>query len=143
MAENPKEIYFTATGQEHGKPLIFRSLKAVPTGVDVADLANRVSIIWHYESASNGMPDATVNTAQIEFEDALTPMDVNEIGRLMLVVTGNNRKEWHWYAKDFDNWLAQLNLRLSSFPVFPIEIDHVYEPEWSLYKDFVSQVSGF
>ncbi|URK88130.1 DUF695 domain-containing protein [Rhizobium sp. RCAM05350] len=122
MTANAEDTYFTATGQEDGNALIFRSLKAVPAGVHEADLPNRVIILWRYESDLNGMPDADANSAQIALEDALIPLDANEIGRQMLVVTGNNRKEWHWYVKDFDSWIAQLNQRLATSPAYPIDI---------------------
>ncbi len=142
MTANAEGTYFTATGQEDGKALIFRSLKAVPAGVHEADLPNRVIILWPYEADLNGMPDADANSAQIAFEDALMPLDVNEIGRQVLVVTGNNRKEWHWYVKDFDSWMAQLNQRLATSPAYPIDISHTYEPQWSSYKDFLAEVNG-
>ncbi|WP_416409274.1 DUF695 domain-containing protein [Agrobacterium rosae] len=142
MNSNAKDIYFTATGQEDGNALIFRSLKAVPAGVHEAYLPHRVVILWRYETDLNGMPDADANSAQIALEDALLPLDMNEIGRQMLVVTGNNRKEWLWYVKDFDSWLAQLNKRLTTSPAYPIDISHSYEPQWSSYKDFIAGVSG-
>jgi hypothetical protein len=141
MNSNTKDIYFTATGQEEGNALIFRSLKAVPAGVHEADLPNRLIILWRYETDLNGMPDADANSAQIAVEDALMPLDVNEIGRQMLVVTGNNRKEWLWYVKDFDSWIAQLNQRLTRSPAYPIDISHSHEPQWSSYKDFIAGVS--
>ncbi|UIY25257.1 DUF695 domain-containing protein [Rhizobium leguminosarum] len=142
MTANAEDTYFTATGHEDGKPLIFRSLKAVPAGVHEADLPNRVIILWRYQSDLNGMPGADANSAQTALEDALMPMDVNESGRQILVVTGNNRKEWHWYVKDFDTWIAQLNQRLATSPVYPIEISHTYEPLWTSYKDFLVEVNG-
>ncbi|WP_311273334.1 MULTISPECIES: hypothetical protein [unclassified Rhizobium] len=97
MNSNAEDIYFTATGQEDGNALIFRSLKDVPAGVHEPDLPHRVIILWRCETDLNGMPDADANSAQIALEDALLPLDINEIGRQMLVVTGNNRKEWLWY----------------------------------------------
>lgn len=104
----------------------FLSLKAVPAGVHEADLPHRVVILWRYETDLNGMPDADANSAQIALEDALLPLDMNEMGRQMLVVTGNNRKEWLWYVKDFDSWIAQLNKRLTTSPAYPIDISHSY-----------------
>lgn len=131
---------FTATGQEDGKPLIFRGLGRVPAGVKEADLATRVAILWRYKSHANGMPDAETNDAQIAFEDALEPLDASDTSRLMLVVTGNGRKEWHWYVKDFDAWMVLLNQRLAQYAAYPIEITYSYEPAWSLYKDFMANL---
>lgn len=138
------DIYFTATGQEDGMPLIFRSLKDVPEGVNQADFPNLISIIWRYNAdTNNGMPNADENNAQVAFEDALEHLDVNKISRLMLVVTGNGRKEWHWYVRDAEGWTGKLNRALVGQSPYPIEITHTLEPDWSLYRNFVTNVSGF
>ncbi|MBB4587917.1 hypothetical protein GGE50_003821 [Rhizobium leguminosarum] len=142
ISANAEDTYFTATGEEDGKPLIFRSMTAVPVGVREADLPNHVIIRWHYETDLNGMPNTDSNSRQIALEDALMPLDVNAIGRQMLVVTGNNRKEWHWYVKDFDNWMDQLHQRLATSRAYPIEISHTYEPQWASYRAFLAQVNG-
>jgi hypothetical protein len=139
---DPPDTYFIANGQEDGKPLIFRSVTAVPAGVREADFPNLVVIYWRYNPSPNGMPDPVANSGQIDLEDALMPLDTNAIGRQMLVVTGNGRKEWHWYVKNFDTWMKQLNQRLAAMPAFPIEISHDYEPNWSSYKAFIAQVKG-
>ncbi|MGQ3210646.1 MAG: DUF695 domain-containing protein [Shinella sp.] len=140
MAVKSEDVFFLASGEEDEKPLIFRSLSAVPTGVREADLPNHVAIVWPYDSQSNGMPNSDTNIAQIAFEDALETLDVNTVGRLVLIVTGNNRKEWHWYVKDFDDWMVQMNQMLEMQPLYPIEIMHFYEPDWALHKNFVEGV---
>jgi len=136
MVVKSEDVFFLARGEEDEKPLIFRGLSAVPTGVHEADLPDRVAIVWSYDS-QNGMPDSNTNIAQITFEDTLESLDVNAVGRLVLVVTGNNRKEWHWYVRDFDDWMVQMNQRLETQPFYPIEIMHFYEPDWALYKNFI------
>ena len=141
ISANAEGTYFTATGQEDGKPLIVRIMTAVPVGVREADLPNRVIIRWRYEADLNGMPNTDSNGGQIALEDALMPLDVNAIGRQMLVITGNNRKEWHWYVKDFDNWMDKLNRRLATSSAYPIEISHTYDPQWSSYRALLAQVN--
>jgi hypothetical protein len=88
------------------------------------------------------MPDAESNDQQVLFEDALESLDKNEISRLALVVTGNGRKEWHWYASDVGSWMKSFNDLLVGFPVFPIEIADSHQPDWDLYSDFVESVEG-
>lgn len=140
LAEN---IYFTATGEEGGKPLIFRSLKDVPEGSQESQYPYLVSIIWRYVSANEGgMPDEQTNNAQIDFEDALEHLDKSDVSHLMLVVTGNGRKEWHWYVKSVDNWMEKLNSALQDKPIYPLEIDNRYQADWKLYHQFVSGVKG-
>lgn len=140
---NTENLYFTATGEEDGKPLIFRCLQTVPEGTHESDYPSLISIYWPYTPANDGgMPDAEANEAQIVFEDALEHLDTQGVSHLMLVVTGNGRKEWHWYVKDIDGWMQALNDALAGKPVFPIEIANAEQPDWSLYHNFISSFNG-
>jgi len=142
-AANAENLYFTATGEEDGKPLIFRSIQSVPDGVKETEYPFLVSVYWPYTSENDGgMPDAATNEAQVDFEDALENLDGPGISHLMLVVTGNGRKEWHWYVKNVEDWMQQLNSALAGKPVFPIQIENSHQPAWSLYHGFISGVQG-
>jgi hypothetical protein len=139
---NANDTYFMATGQENSKPLIFRSITAVPAGIREADLPIRMTISWQYQPSADGMPDSDVNQAQNEFEDALVPLDVNDIGRQVLVVAGNNQKIWYWYVKNADEWKAQVDEIIARGRSYPIKIVQTYEPDWSLYRNFLSEVKS-
>jgi hypothetical protein len=140
IAEN---IYFTAQGEQDGKPVIYRSLENVPKGQKESDFPNLINIYWPFAlEVNNGMPDSKTNENQIAFEDAIESLDKNDISHLMLVVTGNGRKEWIWYVKDVDSWLNRLNELLQGHEVYPIEIEIDQDPEWSTYHNFVSGVKG-
>jgi len=140
FAEN---IYFTAQGKQNGKPVIYRSMQAVPKGQLEADYPNLINIYWSFDvDSNNGMPDRSSNEKQIAFEDAIESLDANGVSHLMLVVTGNGRKEWIWYVKDVDKWIGQLNTLLAGHEVYPIEINIEKEPTWSTYHSFVSSVGG-
>lgn len=135
------EAWIAAKGEEDEKPLVFRCRRRVPRGVVESNYPTLISIYWPYEPANeSGMPDPTTNGAQVEFEEALDGLDSLESSLLMLVVTGNGRKEWHWYVRDIDDWMNQLNESLSGKPVFPIRIGDRHEPDWALYHDFISNV---
>ena len=140
IAEN---LYFTAQGEQDGKPVIYRSLERVPENQKESDYPNLINIYWPYDvDANNGMPDPTTNDNQITFEDAIESLDQNGISHLMLVVTGNGRKEWIWYVKDVESWMNQLNEKLAGHDVYPIEIEIDQDPEWSTYHNFVAGVKG-
>jgi hypothetical protein len=140
QAEN---TYFTAQGEEEGKPVIYRSLTSVPEGEKESDYPTLLNIYWALEKdKNNGMPDAETSEKQIKFEDAVTPLDVSGTSHLMLVVTGNGRKEWIWYVKDAREWLGKLNELLVEHEVYPIEIEINQDPKWSTYHDFVAGVKG-
>lgn len=138
-----EDIWFTATGDEDGKPLIFRSKLKNNAEIIESDYPNLITIYWHYETDDeSGMPSEETNEAQIDFEDALEALDSEAFSFLMLVVTGNGRKEWHWYAFDVDAWMEKLNELLANHPEYPIEIENSYEPDWALYHNFISGVEG-
>ena len=136
-------LYFTAQGEQDGKPVIYRSLERVPENQKESDYPNLINIYWPYDvDANNGMPDPTTNDNQITFEDAIESLDQSGISHLMLVVTGNGRKEWIWYVKDVESWMNQLNEKLAGHDVYPIEIEIDQDPEWSTYHNFVAGVKG-
>lgn len=140
VAEN---LYFTAQGEQDGKPVIYRSLENVPMNQKEADFPNLINIYWPFElDVNNGMPDPETNENQIAFEDAIELLDKKDISHLMLVVTGNGRKEWIWYVKDVDSWLNRLNELLQGHKVYPIEIEVGQDSEWSTYHNFISGVKG-
>lgn len=141
LAAHAEDSYFIASGEENGNPVIFRSMTAMPAEVHEIELPHRVVIRWRYETHSNGMPASGSYNGQMALEDALVPLDVNEIGRQVVVMTGDNRKEWHWYVKDFDSWMIELNRRLEGSSAFPIDISHTYEPDWSSFKTFLVDVN--
>ena len=93
---NAEDLYFTTTGEEDGKQLIFRGLQNVPDGSKEADYPCLISIYWPYTPENDGgMPDNGTNEAQILFDDSLEVLDKAGVSHLMLVVTGNGRKEWY------------------------------------------------
>jgi hypothetical protein len=139
----PEQLWFTATGTEDGLPLIFRGRQNIPVDVVEAAYPIRVRIFWPYEPDNDrGMPKSQTNDAQIEFEDALAPLDTADSGFQMLVVTGNGRKEWHWYVANLQSWMDALNEALNGSPEYPIEIENSFEPDWSLYHGFISNMKG-
>jgi len=139
-AEN---IYFTATGEQEGRPVIYRSMQSVPAGEKESDFPTLINIYWPFEKEeNNGMPDQNTNEKQIAFEDAIASLDVNGTSHLMLVVTGNGRKEWIWYVKDSNKWMNKLNELLTGHEVYPIQIEMEKDSEWSTYHNFVSGVEG-
>lgn len=139
-AEN---IYFTATGEQEGRPVIYRSMQSVPAGEKESDFPTLINIYWPFEKEeNNGMPDQNTNEKHIAFEDVIASLDVNGTSHLMLVVTGNGRKEWIWYVKDSNKWMDKFNELLTGYEVYPIQIEMERDPEWSTYHNFVSGVKG-
>jgi hypothetical protein len=141
-AGSEQDAYFTAEGEQDGRPILFRGLQAIPAGIATSELPHLVSITWAYEHDGVGMPDPDLHQLHNDFEDLLDPLDHNAIGRLVLVVTGNGRKEWHWYVRDVGAWLASVNEVLAGTPVLPIELTTRLQPDWRLFREFLAAVDS-
>jgi hypothetical protein len=70
-------------------------------------------------------------------EDALTlALAGDDFATLALVSTGENLREWTYYAKSEDEFIARLNYAFIGEEAFPIEIHSESDPEWSMYEKF-------
>lgn len=138
-----QNLYFTAQGEENGKPIIYRSMHAVPAGEKESDFPYLINIYWAFDAESdNGLPDTSSIEAQTKFENQLESLDSNGISHLMLVVTGNGRKEWIWYVANIEPWMDEFNNLLADCSVYPIEIENDFDPEWNTYHNFVAGIKG-
>lgn len=75
-----------------------------------------------------------------ELQDALAPLQASGFSTLALVSTGNNLKEWTYYAQKEDEFFRRLNEALHSKKPFPIEIHASPDPSWTTYEKFVTGV---
>lgn len=55
---------------------------------------------------------------------------------LALVSTGEELREWTYYAKSEGEFMARLNYALAGIPAFPIEIHIARDPNWDTYEQF-------
>ena len=74
--------------------------------------------------------------------EIMIALAVPEISHLSLVVTGNGRKEWHWYAKNKESWMEKFKKSVESVPRFPVRIKGAHQPDWSLYNGFIEWAKG-
>jgi hypothetical protein len=87
------------------------------------------------------MPEQSERKRMDLLEDLLSPkVEVNAVSKLVLVSTGENLREWTYYAKSEDDFLAKLNLALRGQAAFPIEIHAAPDPKWSSYDGFRKEV---
>ncbi len=89
-----RDIWATATGSEAGYPTIYRNRQDLPVRYKAGTLQCAMRVVWPYDgSQNNGMPLGSTNEAQVGFEDAITRLTEGPSSFLMLVLTGNSRKE--------------------------------------------------
>jgi hypothetical protein len=102
--DSGQDTWLTAQGSENDLPLIFRARQHKPKGIDISCYPTLLNIYWPYDaSIRNGMPPVDINEQQVKFENAIERIDDEAIAHLMLVITGNGRKEWIYYIQNPDS----------------------------------------
>ncbi len=121
-----------------GRAIIFRFAKEFRQGFQRAQFPARVIVVWRYKSES-GMPSKPEREAMDQMEDFLNPQ-VEDSSILAFVSTGENLREWIFYATSEDQFLASLNNALAGKQRYPIEVHAAPDPEWSSYSRFRKEV---
>ena len=129
--------WMVAETEEDGKPIVYHVRQNIPEHVRISEFGHLICVVWEFEPVvGNGLAGANVAEEQAVFEDALD--DFIEQGgdsEHMIVVTGNGRKEWLWYAKDPDTWIEGFSAALSEHPPFPVEIQGYDAEGWKVYNE--------
>ncbi|MBE7368005.1 DUF695 domain-containing protein [Ramlibacter pallidus] len=137
---SPSDVVTWATATSRHKTLdraiVFRFAKDFRPGFRRADLPHRAIVMWRYTSDS-GMPGASEREDMDRLEDLLAPLvERPGVALLALVSTGENLREWIFYARSEDQFMELLNMALRDQKRFPIEIDIEQDAEWSTYDRF-------
>jgi hypothetical protein len=143
MAIGPDvQVWATAisTNASTGRKVIFRYARVLSPALDRASQQIRVIIAWRYDS-ENGQPEREEHQRMIAFEDRLGPvLEQGSFATLTLVSTGEGLREWIYYAQSEDGFAARFNYAFSEASTFPIEIHAAFDPEWTSYHEFKSNV---
>ena len=124
-------------GTEGGKPLFIRCRKQPSVPFSLPSHRHLVSVVWQYDDTGNdGLPETAVNASMSEFEDRLEPLERGAIAYMMVIVTGNGRREWIWYATQAAAFMTALNELLSGTPRVPIDCQASHDPSWDTYNAF-------
>jgi hypothetical protein len=87
------------------------------------------------------MPHKEEHARMDALEDLLAPVLAgDDFATLALVSTGENLREWTYYAKSEDEFMARLNYAFIGEEPFPIEIHIESDPEWRMYEKFKAGV---
>ena len=128
-----------STNEINSRKIIFRYAKAFSPNFDRASQPVRVIILWKYQSNS-GQPIAEDHQRMNQLEDGLeSVLDQDGFATLALVSTGEGLREWTYYAKSEDEFMARLNYALAGMVAFPIEIHAALDPSWD---DYASRLSA-
>lgn len=128
----------TAEHETLDRLTIYRYAKQFRAGFDRKVYPDRVVIVWRFDTET-GLPDVMLRKKMDRFEDLLQPY-VNELSVLTAVFTGDNSREWVFYAKSDDLFLDALNLALVAQAKLPLEIHTGKDPEWETYDELRGRV---
>lgn len=125
-----------STNGHNGRRIIFRYAEQLSPNFDRASQPIRIMIVWKYHS-DNGQPIAEDLQRMTLLEDALeSALEEDHFATLALVSTGEDLREWTYYAKSENEFLARLNYALAGTPAFPIEIHSARDQSWDMYEQF-------
>ena len=131
-----------STNTNNGRKIIFRYAETLNPAFDLASQPDRIIIVWRYESET-GQPTTEEHEQMGLLEDSLEQIiEAGRFATLALVSTGEDLREWTYYARSDDEFLDRLNMALAGLPIFPIEIHTASDPTWSMYLQFKSGVRG-
>jgi len=124
-----------AVNHETGETGILRTRTCKPRRADLESLTTAVVITWPYQSP-NGMPPSEINQQQLHFERALDPLSADhENSELVQVFTGMGQKEWTFYARSREAFMADLNRLLGGHPRYPLAINFYEDPAWQIWGE--------
>ena len=130
----------TSTNASNGRKIIFRYAEQLSPTFNRASQPIRIIIVWKYQSES-GQPIAEDHQQMNLLEDALeAALEEDQFATLALVSTGENLREWTYYAKSEDEFMGRLNYAFVGMPAFPVEIHSAPDPNWEVYEGFKAGV---
>ncbi|MFZ1086325.1 MAG: DUF695 domain-containing protein [Terracidiphilus sp.] len=125
-----------STDSQTDRQIIFRYAETFSHTFIRATQPIRIIIVWKYQS-ERGQPMVEELQLMYLLEDALeSVLDQNQFATLALVSTGEDLREWTYYAKSEDEFMARLNFAFIGMSAFPIEIHIAHDPQWETYEQF-------
>jgi hypothetical protein len=137
-------IWATAvsTNRDNGRKIIFRYAKDFGATFRRDTQPIRIIIVWKYQSET-GQPLAEDHQRMNLLEDTLeSVLKDDSFATLALVSTGENLREWIYYAKSEAEFEARFESALDGMAPFPIEIHTVSDPNWDTYERFKADNKG-
>ena len=125
-----------STNVHNGRKIIFRYAKKFSATFQRDSQPIRIIIVWKYQSET-GQPFAEDHQRMNLLEDSLESILKDDgFATLALVSTGEYLREWTYYAKSEDEFMARLDCAFAEMPTFPIEIHTASDPNWDMYEQF-------
>lgn len=102
---------------------------------------NLIRLTWQYEGEA-GMPQSETRERMDALEDAIAlAVEADGFARLVLVSTGEFRREWTYYVGPTTEFMNRLNRGLADHPRYPIEIRMSEDLGWEKFEEFKRSVA--
>ncbi|MFZ6658886.1 DUF695 domain-containing protein [Undibacterium sp. TJN19] len=136
------QTWAVATSKHHAddRVIVIRYLNEFENGFDPKHYPDRVTLAWTY-SGNKGMPSTDERMKMDKLEDTLQPLLTRDrLAELTMVSTGNNIRQWTYYAKSVNSFKSALNQVYKELPDLKIKLQNSRDSEWSAYKSFKASV---
>lgn len=98
----------------------------------------RIEVTWKYEGDKNGMPDFATSQLMEEVQEALQKeFHKDPVAVLTGIFTGDDQRDWIFYATSTHIFGKKLNETLASFPLLPLSIYTENDPDWEQYDEMM------
>jgi hypothetical protein len=134
-AENDEWIL--AESVDPDSPMILRFRPNLESSLGDPRYPRRLVVTWQYESADEGgMPTEEQSDEMQNFEDTIVAaLDPERFAILTFVVTGEEKREWHYYVDNVDEVAAIINEALADSPELPISLEVEEDPDWEEFRE--------
>ncbi len=108
MGHNPAvQTWATAqsTHSGNGRIIVWRFAENLVPSFERSTQPDRIILEWRYHSEM-GLPVTQEQIRMDEMEDGLEPIEESGLATLALVSTGENLREWTYYAKSEDEFMT-------------------------------------
>lgn len=130
------------TRPSDGRVIVYRYVEDVEPAFKRATFPDRITVSWPYRAA-NGLPSTAEFKAMDDLENMLeASVEARPFARLVLVRTGDNLREWVYYAASQQQFMAKVNHALRDRPVLPLQFGLADDAHWRRYDDFRSTLAA-
>ena len=108
------------------------------------EMPTRLQVFWKMtEAEEDGMPSEAESFRLERFEDRIcSAIDHDGQSILMLALTSNGQREFVFYTKDPEEFLARLTAMPQEKERYPVRIQAHSDPEWSFWQGLRNQTAG-
>lgn len=140
MEDQRQDWVMYETNDEGDGPKLWQIRGSFPDNMDSARYPVAVVVEWTY--SDDGLPNPETLSAMHSFEDLLDQLNTEESNSFLVhIIRGSGVSELCYYARDYDQFMAEFNDALLGQPTYPIEIEFMNDPDWEYHRSILENFS--